>query len=253
MVSLAPPTLDLSVVIPVHDELPNLAPLLVELREALEASRRSWEIVFVDDASGDGSGDALREAACADERVRVIALARRGGQSAAIVTGFAHVRGAVIVTLDADLQNDPRDLPRVLEALERADVVSGVRTHREDSALRRMSSSIANATRRAVIGDTVTDIGCSFKAYRREALALLPPFVGAHRFLPALCQFRGARLAEVPLAHRPRRHGVSKYGISNRLWRGLYDLVGVRWLKSRLVALPPADSEVTCRKQPTRS
>jgi dolichol-phosphate mannosyltransferase len=171
MVPLAPPALDLSVVIPVFNELPNLEPLLQEL----------------------------------------------------------------------------------LEALGRADVVSGIRAHREDTALRRISSRIANATRRAVIGDSVTDIGCSFKAYRRETLALLPPFVGAHRFLPALCQFRGARMAEVALAHRPRRHGVSKYGVSNRLWRGLYDLVGVRWLKSRLVASPPPDAEVTCRKRATPS
>ena len=235
MVSLAPPTLDLSVVIPVFDELDNVAPLLAELRQALEATRRSWEIVFVDDASADGSGNALRDASCADARVRVIALPRRSGQSAALVTGFAHARGAVIVTLDADLQNDPGDLPRVLAALEHADVVSGIRASREDSAVRLVSSRIANAARRMVLGDSITDIGCSFKAYKRAALALLPPFVGAHRFLPALCQFRGARLVEIPLAHRARRHGRSKYGVGNRLWRGLYDLIGVRWLKSRML------------------
>ena len=107
---------------------------------------------------------------------------------------------------------------------------------RHDAALRRLSSRLANVVRRAAIGDSVTDIGCSFKAYRREALAGLPAFVGVHRFLPALCQFRGARLVELPVSHRPRRHGVSKYGVSNRLWRGLYDLVGVRWLKSRLIS-----------------
>jgi glycosyltransferase involved in cell wall biosynthesis len=152
-----------------------------------------------------------------------------------LAAGFARARGAVIVTLDADLQNDPADLPRVLAALEGADLVSGIRRGRRDSWVRLVSSRIANATRRAVIGDSVTDIGCSFKAYRREVLDGLPMFVGVHRFLPALCVFRGARLAEVELSHRPRRHGVSKYGVTNRLWRGLHDLIGVRWLKSRLI------------------
>jgi len=114
-------------------------------------------------------------------------------------------------------------------------VVSGIRASRRDDWRRRISSRIANAARRAAIGDPITDIGCSFKAYRREALEGLPMFVGVHRFLPALCVFRGARLAEVPLAHRPRRHGVSKYGIHDRLWRGLNDLIGVYWLKSRLI------------------
>jgi len=139
------------------------------------------------------------------------------------------------VTLDADLQNDPADLPRVLAALDGADVVSGIRMGRQDTWVRLVSSRIANGTRRAVLGDRVTDIGCSFKAYRREVLEGLPMFVGVHRFLPALCEFRGARLVEIQLSHRARRHGQSKYGLSNRMWRGLYDLIGVAWLKSRLV------------------
>ena len=167
--------------------------------------------------------------------MRPVLLESNGGQSAALAAGFAHAGGGIVVTLDADLQNDPADLPRVLAALEHADVVSGIRARRQDSALRRLSSRVANGFRRAVLGDPVTDIGCSFKAYRREALQGLPLFVGVHRFLPALCVFRGARLAEVELTHRPRRHGVSKYGVGNRLWRGLHDLLGVRWLKSRLV------------------
>jgi len=140
-----------------------------------------------------------------------------------------------VVTLDADLQNDPADLPKVLAALEGADVVSGIRTGRQDTWMRLVSSRIANAVRRNLIGDHITDIGCSFKAYRREALEGLPMFVGVHRFLPALCQFRGARVIEVPVSHRARRHGVSKYGVSNRLWRGIHDLIGVSWLKVRLI------------------
>jgi dolichol-phosphate mannosyltransferase len=141
----------------------------------------------------------------------------------------------VLVTLDADLQNDPADIPALLAALEGADVVSGVRATRQDDWLRRVSSRVANGVRRATLGDRVTDIGCSLKAYRREAIEGLPLFVGAHRFLPALCQFRGARVVEIPVPHRPRRHGVSKYGVGNRLFRGIRDLLGVRWLKSRLL------------------
>jgi dolichol-phosphate mannosyltransferase len=226
---------ELSVVVPAYNEAENLPVLLAELRVALEASGRTWEVVLVDDGSTDGSAENMSAAAASDPRVRPVLLAANSGQSAALAAGFAHARGRILVTLDADLQNDPADLPRVLAALEGADVVSGIRAERRDSALRRLSSRIANGLRRAVLGDPVTDIGCSFKAYRREALEGLPLFVGVHRFLPALCVFRGARLVEVELTHRPRRHGVSKYGVGNRLWRGLHDLLGVRWLKSRLV------------------
>ena len=229
------PSIEISVVVPAYNELENIEPLLAELRTALAATGRRYEIVLVDDGSDDGTGDRIAAESRRDPRVRPVLLARRVGQSAALAAGFSSARGAVIVTLDADLQNDPADLPGILSALERADVVSGIRRGRHDRWLRRLSSQIANRVRRAVIGDPITDIGCSFKAYRREALEHVPLFVGVHRFLPALCVFRGARLAEVPLSHRPRRHGVSKYGVANRLWRGLYDLIGVRWLKSRLI------------------
>jgi glycosyltransferase involved in cell wall biosynthesis len=225
----------LSFVIPAYNEIENLPLLLEELRAATAKVARSAEFVLVDDASTDGSAAWLVEEARRDPALRPVLLAERCGQSGALAAGLAHARGNIVVTLDADLQNDPADLPRVLEALERADVVSGIRTRRQDSWVRLVSSRIANATRRAALGDPVTDIGCSFKAYRREVLEQLPMFVGVHRFLPALCVFRGARLVEVPLTHRARRHGVSKYGVGNRLWRGIHDLIGVSWLKVRLV------------------
>jgi dolichol-phosphate mannosyltransferase len=224
-----------SIVIPAYNEVESLDPLLTELRDALANVPGTHEIVLVDDGSSDGTGERIRAEAARDPRIRPVLLERNAGQSAALAAGLSRARGNVIVTLDADLQNDPADLPRLLAALENADVVSGVRANRQDSWVRLTSSRIANATRRFALGDPVTDIGCSFKAYRREALEGLPMFVGVHRFLPALCVFRGAKLVEVQLAHRARRHGVSKYGVSNRLWRGLRDLVGVRWLKSRLV------------------
>jgi glycosyltransferase involved in cell wall biosynthesis len=227
--------LDLSIVIPAYNEIESLPVLLAELRDAIAACQKSAEILIVDDGSTDGSGAWLLEETRRNTSLRPVLLAERCGQSAALAAGLAHARGDIVVTLDADLQNDPADLPRLLAALENADVVSGVRTGRQDSWVRLVSSRIANAVRRAALGDPVTDIGCSFKAYRREQLEQLPMFVGVHRFLPALCVFRGARFAEVPLSHRARRHGVSKYGVSNRLWRGIHDLIGVSWLKVRLV------------------
>jgi dolichol-phosphate mannosyltransferase len=227
---------ELSVVVPAYNEVESLPILVDELRAALAATDRTWELVLVDDGSRDGTTEWIRAQAAADPRLRAVLLAANRGQSAALAAGFARVRGRIVVTLDADLQNDPADLGRLLAALEHADVVSGIRERRQDSAVRLISSRIANGFRRWVLGDRVTDIGCSFKAYRRETLEGLPMFVGVHRFLPALCQFRGARLVEVRLAHRARSLGVSKYGVGNRLWRGLHDLVGVRWLKSRLVS-----------------
>jgi len=225
----------LSAVVPAYNEVESLPELVTELRAALDSTGRSWEIVLVDDGSRDGSGELMAAEAAREPRLRVVRLERNAGQSAALSAGLARARGDVVVTLDADLQNDPADIPRLLAALEHAEVVSGVRTPRHDSWIRLVSSRVANAVRRAVLGDSVTDIGCSLKAYRRAALEGMPMFVGMHRFLPALCAFRGARVVEIAVRHRPRLRGVSKYGMGNRLWRGLHDLVGVSWLKRRLV------------------
>jgi len=225
----------ISAVLPVFEEREALPEVVAELERALKATGFAYEIVLVDDGSRDGSGDWIREASLTRAGIIGIHLVKRSGQSAALAAGFRMARGQIVITLDADGQNDPADIPLLLERLENADVVSGVRRKREDSWVRRRSSRIANGVRRRVLGDSITDIGCSLKAYRRSALEGLPVFQGVHRFLPALCQFRGARVVEVLVNHRPRVRGVSKYGVGNRLGRGIHDLIGVLWLRARLL------------------
>ncbi len=187
--------------------------------------------------------------------IRILRFPRNQGQSAAMHAGFRAARGEVVVTLDADLQNDPADIPRLLELLDEGDgcdMVSGIRQQRRDGFVRLAASRIANKVRNWVVGDTVSDVGCSLKAYRRSFLLKLPAFNGLHRFLPALFQIQGARIRELPVSHRPRVHGVSKYSINNRLWRGIHDLVGVRWLQKRWVD-PSLAEEVSWTTPPSGS
>lgn len=224
-----------SILIPVYNERESLPPLLEELLRACASLGTPSEILLVDDRSEDGTREWIREAAARSPLVRGILMDRHEGQSAALSAGFAYAQGDVIVTMDGDGQNDPADVPALIAALADADVVSGVRSTRHDSWRRRASSRFANRLRQLVLGDSITDIGCSLKAYRRSALLGLPNFRGMHRYLPAFCQLRGARVVEQAVNHRPRTHGRSKYGIMDRLWAGLSDLWGARWLKSRLI------------------
>ncbi len=228
---------EISLVIPVYDEAESLAPLAAEIRAALSPLGRSYEVLFVDDGSTDGSAGVLRELARADPAVRVLRQPRNAGQSAALGAGFRFARGGIVVTLDADLQNDPADIPRLLARLGDGDwdVVCGVRTRRQDSWLRRASSAVANRVRNRVTREAVTDVGCSLRACRAEALRQIPHFDGMHRFLPTLLKLAGARVLEIPVHHRPRRHGYPKYNIRNRLWRSLGDLIAVRWLQKRWI------------------
>jgi len=223
----------LSVVIPVHDEEESLEALHRELDAAVGNWPGGLEILFVDDGSRDASRSRLEAIAEKDPRVRVLALDAQHGQSAALDAGFRAARGDLIAMLDADLQNDPADLPRLLAALEHADVVCGVRVGRRDAFVRRASSRIANAFRNAVTGERVRDVGCSLRVMRRRHLARVKLHRGMHRFLPTLLALEGARVIELPVAHRLRRHGRSKYGIADRLFVGLVDVFAVRWMKSR--------------------
>ena len=223
----------LSIVVPLRDEEESLEPLHRELDAALAGLAGGVELIFVDDGSRDGSLARLRGLAAKDPRVRVIALDGRHGQTAALDAGFRAVRGEITVTLDADLQNDPADIPELLAWLDRADVVNGVRRRRRDPTVRRLSSLIANGVRNRVTREDVSDVGCSLRAMRTEYLRRVKLYRGMHRFLPTLLRMEGARVVEVPVAHRARRYGTSKYGISDRLWTGLVDLAVVRWMQAR--------------------
>lgn len=225
---------ELSVIVPVYNEAESVGALAAEIAAALVAEP-SWECVWVDDGSTDGTRARLLEVAAADGRHRVLALERNSGQSAALLAGFARAGGALFATLDGDGQNPPSELPRLLARLREggADMVNGRRARRIDSWVRRISSKIANGARNAITGRTVSDVGCALRVFRRDCAAQLPPFRGMHRFLPTLVARAGWTLDEVDVAHRERGAGVSKYGIGNRLWVGIADLFGVLWLKSR--------------------
>ncbi len=218
----------ISVVVPLYNEEDNVAILQRELTTALAGL--DYEILFVDD----GSRDQTIAHIATDPRVRVLAFEKNAGQSAAIYAGLHAVRGDVAVLLDGDLQNDPADIPRVLAEIERgADLVCGYRAKRKDTVTKRITSRVANFVRSRFTRDGVRDTGCSLKAMRRECIGALVPFKGMHRFIPALVKGAGFSLVEIPVNHRPRQFGVSKYGLGNRALRATVDMFGVRWLLSR--------------------
>lgn len=227
------PVPDLSIVIPFRNEAPSLPILYGELRSVLRSLEMTAEMIFVDDASTDESRSSLLGVAQSDPRLRMLSLAEHAGQSAALDAGFQAARGEWIATLDADLQNDPADLPRLIAARAGADCVNGVRVTRRDSAAKRWASRVANGIRRKVLGDPVSDIGCSLRIMRAQTLRQTRLFRGAHRFLPVLLQMEGARMTEIPVRHRPRQHGRSKYAIGDRFAEALIDLMAVFWMRRR--------------------
>jgi glycosyltransferase involved in cell wall biosynthesis len=235
--------LDLSVVIPVYNEEENLPLLWPELRGVLDGLGLTYEIIFVDDGSHDRSADIVRGLRDADPRVRLVRLKDNAGETAATDAGFQATRGRRIVVMDADLQNDPHDIPRLLQHLDQWDAVTGWRVKRGDgdSLVRRVSSRVANRTRNWLSGDTIQDSGCTFRAFRRECVRGLVLYRGFHRFIPTVLKMRGHRLVEIPVNHRPRRFGGSKYGVFNRVFVAFADLLVVRWMKSRLLRYEVAE------------
>jgi dolichol-phosphate mannosyltransferase len=224
---------DISIIVPVFEEEDNVLPLAREVAKAFDKEPRLFELVFVDDASPDGTWAKIQEAHRLDPRVRGIRHERNIGQSAAIWTGLLATSAPIVATLDGDMQNDPADLPRLLAELNAVDFVCGNRVKRRDNWLRRISSRIARWARRAALGASFQDTGCAVRVFKRSALAGVFPFNGWHRFLPVLVHACGVATKEVPVNHRPRAAGVTKYGVWNRLWRGLADLVGVAWHLNR--------------------
>jgi len=231
----------LAVVVPVHDEADNIVPLIAEIRAAL-AGGDSFEIVYVDDASTDATPDALRSAAAECPELVVLRHKTCCGQSAAIATGVKAARAPLIATLDGDGQNDPADIPALLGAMREAAaeagdadavMIAGLRAKRRDDWVKRMSSRIANRVRSGLLKDDTMDTGCGLKLFSRAAFLDMPRFDHMHRFLPALMLRRGGRVIQVPVNHRPRQRGTSKYGTFDRLAVGIVDLLGVMWLNRR--------------------
>lgn len=231
------PTPLLSVVVPVHDEEANVAALVGEIAAAL-APRLAFEMVFVDDASRDATLARLRDLKRSHPQLRVLRHLSQCGQSTAVHTGIRAARARWVATLDGDGQNDPADLPALLAARDQAPadvrLFQGWRVQRKDSAVKRISSTIANAVRSRLLGDATPDTGCGIKLIDRAVFVELPYFDHMHRFLPALVRRAGYRVQSVPVSHRPRQAGRSKYGVWNRLWVGIVDIAGVAWLNRRV-------------------
>jgi len=232
----------LSVVVPMHNEAQNVAPLVQAVFKALENCEGTGELILVDDGSTDNTFDIIRQLWSKHPNLRGIRHSRGAGQSAALWTGFKASRGDVIATMDGDLQNDPADFPALLRQLQDCDMVCGVRQRRADNLKRRISSAVARWARKVVLGIDFTDSGCSLRVFKRSVLELIPPFDGMHRFMPILAQNGGARVKQLPVSHHPRIHGHSKYGIWNRLGRGICDLLMVRWYLKRQLGRPASET-----------
>ncbi|MDX1950562.1 MAG: glycosyltransferase family 2 protein [Verrucomicrobiota bacterium] len=246
-------TADISIIVPVFNEEENIKPLVAEITAAFASLDRDYEIVLVDDASNDGTWAEIQKSHEVNPRVRGLRHTRNAGQSAALWTGFQATSSPIIATLDGDLQNDPADLVRLIAELRDADLICGVRTKRNDSWLRRVSSKVARHARKLALRVDYCDTGCALRVFRRKTLAGLFPFNGLHRFMPILVDAGGWRVKEVPINHRARVAGVSKYGVWNRLWRGVFDLFAIAWYQRRRVGSQPyidTDEELKTRTHP---
>jgi dolichol-phosphate mannosyltransferase len=225
--------MDYSVVIPVYNERDNLEILLNSLTGVMDSLQKEYEIICVDDGSNDGSDEVLRALKRKYEQLMVVEFERNCGLTAALDAGFSRARGEIVITMDADMQNDPQDIPKLLKQMGDYDVVCGVRSRRHDPWLRIVSSRIANYIRNKVTREEITDVGCTLRAYKRKFLSRLKLFDGMHRFLPTLLKWEGAKVVEVEVDHHPRLYGKTKYGVWNRVFRAFIDLLAVVWMKRR--------------------
>jgi glycosyltransferase involved in cell wall biosynthesis len=224
---------EISVVLPVYNEEENLPILVPKLVGVLNGLRKPYEMIFVDDGSLDGSRKILKEMVPRYPSLRIIGFKENRGLSAALLAGMKEARSERIVTLDADLQNDPGDIPKLLGYLDQYDMATGWRQKREDPWLKKISSKIANAIRNGLSGEEIKDSACTLRAFKRECVQKIPMFNGMHRFLSTLVKMEGYQIIEVPVVHHPRQFGKSKYNIRNRMVRAFIDLIAVRWMKDR--------------------
>lgn len=231
----SPDPVELSLVIPARNEEETIPPLIQRIREVFENGLTTFEVVIVDDGSTDGTLTVLKNEQKSAPWLHILKLDRPSGQTAAMWAGFQAARGRIVATLDADLQNDPAEIPRLMAMLDQADAVCGWRQKRQDSWIRRLSTRIANFVRNKVTGETIRDSACSLKVYKRCCLARLPFFEGMHRFMPTLVKMQGYRVKEVPVSHYPRYAGRAKYGVWNRVFRAFVDLLAVRWMQKRFI------------------
>jgi dolichol-phosphate mannosyltransferase len=230
-----PKDVEISLVVPVYNEEANLPILIPKLVKVFDRLDSLYEMIFVDDGSSDGSRKLLKEMASQVPSLRVVGLKQNRGLSTALLAGMREARGRIIVTLDSDLQNDPEDIPRLLEYLDRYDMATGWRQKREDPWLKRIASRIGNSVRNRLSGERINDSACTLRVFRRECLQDIPIFNGMHRFMSTLVKMKGYRIIEVPVTHHPRKYGESKYNIRNRMWRSFVDLLAVRWMKGRRI------------------
>ena len=227
----------LSLVIPCYNEQDNLRPLLAAIRAAVDPLKLPYEVIITDDCSKDKSWEILKELAAGDPRIRALRFAFNCGESAALWAGLKIARGQYLFTLDADLQNDPKDLPKFLEPLKHYDCVCGTRVaarSRGDNFIRVASSRIANWVRNKLSDEQISDVGCTLRGFKRECIENLKFFHGMHRFLPTLFKIEGFTVTEIAVTHHPRAAGRTNYGVWNRLFASFYDLLAVRWMKKRM-------------------
>ena len=222
-----------SVIIPAHNENANLPSLLEEIKDVMASLKKPWEVLVIDDGSTDGTWQTLEQISTTLPELKGLHLQTQSGQSAALHIGFQAARGEAIITLDGDGQNDPHDIPKLLAVFDGIDCVSGQRQRRQDRTSRRWISTMANGTRRWLLGDDIRDTGCSLKVFRASTLQKVKLFKGMHRFLPSLIMQEGGEVKEIPVSHRPRQKGKSNYSICNRGLSTITDLLAVWWMKRR--------------------
>ncbi len=228
----------ISIIIPVLNEEENVAILASEITFVMSRGSWEWECLWIDDFSTDRTAEILRKICHTNPRHRLIIHEKNYGQSAALATGFKRAHGNIFITMDGDGQNDPASIPDLVKTLieNDADMVNGWRQNRRDSIIRKVSSRVANAYRNALTGEKIRDVGCALRAFKSECVENIPVFKGMHRFLPTLVRIAGyAKILEVPVSHRPRLRGKTKYGINNRLWVGIMDTFAVCWMSKRMV------------------